>query len=79
MAATSAFASMSTSGILPPWGRNILESRSHAADCQPDAHSALQWRGSGVDERTLRYIEEQGAAQLLVGIQAETKLGGYRL
>jgi len=33
---------------------------------------------AGVDEVTLRFIEEQGAAQFLEGIQADLKAGRYR-
>ena len=34
---------------------------------------------AGVDETTLRSIEEQGAWQFLEGIQADLKAGRYRL
>src|SRR5580765_7864391 len=33
---------------------------------------------AGVDEVTLRFIEEQGVAQFLEGIQADLKAGRYR-
>jgi RNA-directed DNA polymerase len=33
---------------------------------------------AGVDEVTLRFIEEQGTAQFLEGIQADLKAGRYR-
>jgi RNA-directed DNA polymerase len=40
--------------------------------------SAQQRGAAGVDETTLRSIEEQGVTQFLEGIQADLKAGRYR-
>ena len=59
---------------------HALYDRIYRSDVLWKAWSRVRSNGgaAGVDETTLRSIEEQGAAQFLEGIQADLKAGRYR-